>query len=123
MSQTILSLKDVTIYQEGNAILSNVNLDVKHGDFLYIIGKTGSGKSSLMKTLYADLDLNNGEGTIVDYDLRTLKESDIPYLRRKLGIVFQDFKLLPDRTVHDNLEFVLRATGWSEKEEIQVKIE
>ena len=123
MSQTILSLKDVTIYQEGNAILSNVNLDVKHGDFLYIIGKTGSGKSSLMKTLYADLDLNNGEGTIVDYDLRTLKESDIPYLRRKLGIVFQDFKLLPDRNVHDNLEFVLRATGWSEKEEIQVKIE
>ena len=123
MSQTILSLKDVTIYQEGNAILSNVNLDVKHGDFLYIIGKTGSGKSSLMKTLYADLDLNNGEGTIVDYDLRTLKENDIPYLRRKLGVVFQDFKLLPDRTVHDNLEFVLRATGWSEKEEIQVKIE
>jgi len=123
MSQTILSLKDVTIFQEGNAILSNVNLDVKHGDFLYIIGKTGSGKSSLMKTLYADLDLNNGEGTIVDYDLRTLKEKDIPYLRRKLGIVFQDFKLLPDRNVHDNLEFVLRATGWSEKEEIQVKIE
>lgn len=123
MSQTILSLKDVTIFQEGNAILSNVNLDVKHGDFLYIIGKTGSGKSSLMKTLYADLDLNNGEGTIVDYDLRTLKESDIPYLRRKLGIVFQDFKLLPDRNIHDNLEFVLRATGWSEKEEIQVKIE
>jgi len=123
MSETILSLKDVTIFQESNAILSNVNLDVKHGDFLYIIGKTGSGKSSLMKTLYADLDLTNGEGTIVDYDLRTLKESDIPYLRRKLGIVFQDFKLLPDRNVHDNLEFVLRATGWSEKEEIQVKIE
>lgn len=123
MSQTILSLKEVTIFQEGNAILSNVNLEVKHGDFLYIIGKTGSGKSSLMKTLYADLDLNNGEGTIVDYNLRTLKENDIPYLRRKLGIVFQDFKLLPDRTVHDNLEFVLRATGWSEKEEIQVKIE
>lgn len=123
MSQTILSLKDVTIFQEGNAILSNVNLDVKHGDFLYIIGKTGSGKSSLMKTLYADLDLNNGEGTIVDYDLRTLQEKDIPYLRRKLGIVFQDFKLLPDRNIHDNLEFVLRATGWSEKEEMQVKIE
>ncbi|MEW5675999.1 ATP-binding cassette domain-containing protein [Flavobacterium enshiense] len=123
MSQTILSLKEVTIFQEGNAILSNVNLDIKQGDFLYIIGKTGSGKSSLMKTLYADLDLTNGEGTIVDYDLKTLKENDIPYLRRKLGIVFQDFKLLPDRNVHDNLEFVLRATGWSEKEEIQVKIE
>ncbi|MGX7668391.1 cell division ATP-binding protein FtsE [Flavobacterium pedocola] len=123
MSQTILSLKDVTIFQEGNAILSNVNLDIKHGDFLYIIGKTGSGKSSLMKTLYADLDLTNGEGTIVDYDLRTLKENDIPFLRRKLGIVFQDFKLLPDRNVHDNLEFVLQATGWSEKEEMQTKIE
>jgi len=123
MSQTILSLKDVTIYQEHNAILANVNLDVKHGEFLYVIGKTGSGKSSFMKTLYADLPLTEGEGTIVDYDLNTLKESDIPYLRRKLGVVFQDFKLLPDRNVHDNLEFVLRATGWIEKEEMQVKIE
>jgi len=123
MSQTILSLKDVTIYQEHNAILSNVNLDVKSGDFIYVIGKTGSGKSSLMKTLYADLDLTEGEGTIVDYNLNTLKENDIPYLRRKLGVVFQDFKLLPDRNVHDNLEFVLRATGWAEKEEMQVKIE
>lgn len=88
MSQTILSLKDVTIYQERNPILSNVNLDVKSGDFIYVIGKTGSGKSSLMKTLYADLDLTEGEGTIVDYNLNTLKESDIPYLRRKLGVVF-----------------------------------
>ncbi|CAM3522103.1 ABC transporter-like protein [Flavobacterium saliperosum S13] len=123
MSQTILSLKDVTIYQENNPILSNVNLDVKSGDFIYVIGKTGSGKSSLMKTLYADLDLTEGEGTIVDYNLNTLKENDIPYLRRKLGVVFQDFKLLPDRNVHDNLEFVLRATGWAEKEEMQVKIE
>ncbi|MCG2610998.1 ATP-binding cassette domain-containing protein [Flavobacterium sp. SM15] len=123
MSQTILSLKNVTIFQDGNAVLSNINLDVKHGEFLYVIGKTGSGKSSFMKTLYADLDLASGEGTIVDYNLNTLKESDIPYLRRKLGVVFQDFKLLPDRNVHDNLEFVLRATGWSEKEEIQVKIE
>lgn len=123
MSQTILSLKEVTIFQDGNAVLSNINLDVKHGEFLYVIGKTGSGKSSFMKTLYADLDLATGEGTIVDYNLNTLKENDIPYLRRKLGVVFQDFKLLPDRNVHDNLEFVLRATGWSEKEEIQVKIE
>ncbi|ESU22448.1 cell-division ATP-binding protein [Flavobacterium enshiense DK69] len=123
MSQTILSLKNATIYQEHNAILTNVNLDVKHGEFIYVIGKTGSGKSSFMKTLYADLSLTEGTGTIVDYDLTSLKESDIPYLRRKLGIVFQDFKLLPDRNVHDNLEFVLRATGWSEKEEIQNKIE
>ncbi|UOK41254.1 MULTISPECIES: cell division ATP-binding protein FtsE [Flavobacterium] len=123
MSQTILSLKNVTIYQEHNAILTNVNLDVKHGEFLYVIGKTGSGKSSFMKTLYADLSLTEGTGTIVDYDLTSLKENDIPFLRRKLGIVFQDFKLLPDRNVHDNLEFVLKATGWTEKEEIQHKIE
>ncbi|THF51458.1 ATP-binding cassette domain-containing protein [Flavobacterium supellecticarium] len=123
MSQTILSLTDVTIYQENNAVLTHVNLEVKNGDFIYIIGKTGSGKSSFMKTLYADLPLTEGEGTIVDYDLKTLKEKDIPYLRRKLGIVFQDFKLLPDRNVHDNLEFVLKATGWAEKEEMQVQIE
>ncbi|HRB70247.1 ATP-binding cassette domain-containing protein [Flavobacterium sp. WV_118_3] len=123
MSQTILSLTDVTIYQENNAVLAHVNLEVKNGDFIYIIGKTGSGKSSFMKTLYADLPLTEGEGTIVDYDLKTLKEKDIPYLRRKLGIVFQDFKLLPDRNVHDNLEFVLKATGWAEKEEMQVQIE
>ncbi|HRB72603.1 MULTISPECIES: ATP-binding cassette domain-containing protein [Flavobacterium] len=123
MSQTILSLKDVTIYQENNVVLANVNLDVKNGDFIYIIGKTGSGKSSFMKTLYADLPLTEGEGTIVDYDLKTLKEKDIPYLRRKLGIVFQDFKLLPDRNVFDNLEFVLKATGWIEKEEMRVQID
>ena len=123
MSQTILSLKDVTIYQENNVVLANVNLDVKNGDFIYIIGKTGSGKSSFMKTLYADLPLTEGEGTIVDYDLKTLKEKDIPFLRRKLGIVFQDFKLLPDRNVFDNLEFVLKATGWIEKEEMRVQID
>ncbi|MEO4004665.1 MULTISPECIES: ATP-binding cassette domain-containing protein [unclassified Flavobacterium] len=123
MSQTILSLTDVTIYQENNAVLTHVNLEVKNGDFIYIIGKTGSGKSSFMKTLYADLPLTEGEGTIVDYDLKALKEKEIPYLRRKLGIVFQDFKLLPDRNVHDNLEFVLKATGWAEKEEMQVQIE
>ncbi|UUC45470.1 cell division ATP-binding protein FtsE [Flavobacterium cerinum] len=123
MSQTILSLTDVTIYQENNAVLSHINLEVKNGEFIYIIGKTGSGKSSFMKTLYADLPLTEGEGTIVDYDLKALKEKDIPYLRRKLGIVFQDFKLLPDRNVHDNLEFVLKATGWAEKEEMQVQIE
>lgn len=123
MSQTILSLTDVTIYQENNAVLAHVNLEVKNGEFIYIIGKTGSGKSSFMKTLYADLPLTEGEGTIVDHDLKTLKEKDIPYLRRKLGIVFQDFKLLPDRNVHDNLEFVLKATGWGEKAEMQVQID
>ncbi|KFF19086.1 cell division ATP-binding protein FtsE [Flavobacterium hydatis] len=123
MSQTVLSLKDVTIYQEGRKILSHVNLEVKHGEFLYIIGKTGSGKSSFMKTLYGDLPLSEGEGHIVDFDLATLKESEIPYLRRKIGIVFQDFKLLPDRTVKDNMLFVLKATGWVDKEGMERKID
>ncbi|UGS24365.1 cell division ATP-binding protein FtsE [Flavobacterium channae] len=123
MSQSVLSLKNVNIYQDKNPVLTDVNLDVNHGEFLYLIGRTGSGKSSFLKTLYADLKLQDGEGSIVDYDLRTLKESDIPYLRRKLGVVFQDFKLLSDRSVKENLLFVLKATGWSEKEEMDVKIE
>ncbi len=123
MSQTVLSLKDVAIYQEGKNILSHVNLEVKHGEFIYIIGKTGSGKSSFMKTLYGDLPLTEGEGHIVDFDLATLKENDIPYLRRKIGIVFQDFKLLPDRTVNDNMLFVLKATGWTDKEGMERKID
>jgi cell division transport system ATP-binding protein len=123
MSQPVLSLKNVTIYQENKVILSQVNLDVNHGEFLYIIGKTGSGKSSFMKTLYGDLPLTEGEGHIVEFDLAKLQEKDIPYLRRKLGVVFQDFKLLSDRSVKENLLFVLKATGWTEKEEMDVKIE
>lgn len=123
MSELVLSLKDVSIYQEDRVILSNVNLDVKHGEFIYIIGKTGTGKSSLIKTLYADLPLTTGDGHIVGYDLVNLKEKDIPYLRRKIGIVFQDFQLLPDRNVTDNMLFVLRATGWTDKNEMQDKIE
>ena len=123
MSETILSLQNVSINQENNRVLSNVNLEVKRGEFLYLIGKTGAGKSSFLKTLYGDLALTDGEGSIVDYDLRKLKEKDIPYLRRKLGVVFQDFKLLPDRNIHDNLLFVLKATGWKEKAEMNLKIE
>lgn len=123
MSKTILSLQDVTIYQEGNKILSNVNLNVNPGEFLYIIGKTGTGKSSFMKTLYADLPLTDGEGTIVDYDLNGLIDDDIPFLRRKIGIVFQDFKLLPDRSVNENMLFVLKATGWTDADEMQDKID
>lgn len=123
MSKTILSLQDVTIYQEGNKILSNVNLSVNPGEFLYIIGKTGTGKSSFMKTLYADLPLTDGEGTIVDYDLNGLIDDDIPFLRRKIGIVFQDFKLLPDRSVNENMLFVLKATGWTDADDMQDKID
>lgn len=123
MSTTIASLKNVNIFQEQNMVLKNISLEVNRGDFIYVIGKTGSGKSSFMKTLYADLPLTEGEGSIVDFDLAKLKEKDIPYLRRKIGIVFQDFKLLPDRSIFDNLEFVLKATGWKEKAEMKQKID
>ena len=123
MSQSILSLRNATIYQEGRVILSDVNLEVKKGEFIYVIGKTGSGKSSLLKTLYADLELKDGAGHIVDFDLATLKEDDIPFLRRKIGIVFQDFKLLPDRSVKDNMLFVLKATGWTDTPEMLQKID
>ncbi|WP_395053948.1 cell division ATP-binding protein FtsE [Flavobacterium sp.] len=123
MSQLVLSLQNVTIYQENKVILSQVNLEVNHGEFIYIIGKTGSGKSSFMKTLYGDLPLTEGEGHIVEFDLATLKESEIPYLRRKIGIVFQDFQLLPDRNVSNNMLFVLKATGWTVAEEMQQKID
>jgi len=123
MSESVLSLKNVSIYQSNKVILSNINLEVKHGEFIYIIGKTGSGKSSLIKMLYGDLPLTTGDGHIVEYDLVNLKEKEIPYLRRKIGIVFQDFQLLPDRNVSENMLFVLKATGWTEKEEMQNKID
>jgi len=123
MNQPILFLRNTNIYQEKNLILQDVNIEVNKGEFIYLIGKTGSGKSSFMKTLYADLPLVEGQGNIVDFDLAKLKQKNIPYLRRKIGVVFQDFKLLPDRTVYKNLEFVLKATGWKDKDEIKLKIE
>jgi cell division transport system ATP-binding protein len=122
MEKKVLQLENAAIYQRDNLVLSNVNLTLNKGDFYYMIGKTGSGKSSLMKTLYGDLQLKKGNGTIVDFDLKKLKEKEIPFLRRKIGIVFQDFKLLNDRTVFENLEFVLKATGWKDKQEIKTKI-
>jgi cell division transport system ATP-binding protein len=123
MSNTVLYLKDAAIYQRETLILSEVNIEIEKGEFVYLIGKTGTGKSSFMKTLYGDLPLTEGEGSIVDYDLRTLREKDIPFLRRKLGVVFQDFKLLNDRNVNDNLLFVLKATGWKDKAAMDAKIE
>jgi len=121
--QTILHLKDASIYQGDSLVLSDVNVEVNKGDFVYLIGKTGTGKSSFMKTLYGDLPLLEGDGHVVDYDLKTLKEKDIPFLRRKLGVVFQDFKLLTDRTVNENLMFVLKATGWKDKQAMNTRIE
>lgn len=123
MAEAILSLQNASINQENNCVIKNVNLEVKRGEFLYLIGKTGAGKSSFLKTLYGDLALTEGEGSIVAYDLRHLKEKEIPYLRRKLGVVFQDFKLLSDRSIYDNLLFVLKATGWKEKAEMDLKID
>ena len=123
MSNTVLYLKDAAIYQRETLILSEVNIEIEKGEFVYLIGKTGTGKSSFMKTLYGDLPLTEGEGHIVDYDLRSLREKDIPFLRRKLGVVFQDFKLLNDRNVNENLLFVLKATGWKDKPAMDSKIE
>ncbi len=113
----ILSLRNADIYQGDHLILSQVSLEMNKGDFIYLIGATGSGKSSLLKTLYADLPLTVGEGEFVGYDLRNLLDKDIPFLRRNLGIVFQDFQLLMDRSVFDNLDFVLQATGQHAKSE------
>jgi cell division transport system ATP-binding protein len=120
--ETVLELKNVSIFQKDSLVLNDVSLEVKKGEFVYLIGKTGSGKSSFMKTLYGDLPLQQGDGSIVDFDLAKLREKDIPFLRRKLGIVFQDYKLLPDRTINKNLKFVLKATGWKDAVKMDVQI-
>ncbi|MBL0328531.1 MAG: ATP-binding cassette domain-containing protein [Bacteroidetes bacterium] len=120
---TIISLHNVSIFQKYNLVLANVNISIDKGEFVYLIGKTGSGKSSLLKTLYADLDLIEGSGTVAGFDLAIIKRKEIPFLRRKLGIVFQDFQLLTDRSVNDNLMFVLKATGWKDKLAMQKRIQ
>ena len=122
MSSSILKLNEVSIIQENKKVLTEVNIEIGNGDFVYLIGRTGSGKTSLIKTLYADLKLQFGTGSIVGIELKKLKEEEIPLLRRKLGIVFQDFKLLSDRSVSENLKFVLKATGWEDESKINSRI-
>ncbi|CAG0951640.1 MAG: ATP-binding cassette domain-containing protein [Bacteroidetes bacterium] len=119
MSDTIISLSDVRIFQDTNLILYEVNIEIKKGEFIYLIGKTGSGKSSFLKTLYGELSLKEGNGSVCGFELFKLKRKNIPYLRRKIGIVFQDFQLLTDRSVEENLFFVLKATGWKDKAKIK----
>ncbi|RPH34177.1 MAG: ATP-binding cassette domain-containing protein [Bacteroidales bacterium] len=119
---TIIEITNASLYQDEQLILSDVNFAIDKGEFVYIIGKVGSGKSSLIKTITAEIDLAEGEGVVADFNLRTIKRNQIPFLRRKIGTVFQDFQLLPDRSIFDNLLFVLRATGWKNKAEIEQRI-
>jgi cell division transport system ATP-binding protein len=121
--EIVIELKHVDVHQGNNAVLRDVNLTIHSGEFIYLIGRTGSGKSSLLKTLYGALPMKTGEGTCCGFDLRKLKTREIPYLRRKLGIVFQDFELLTDRSVYDNLEFVLKATGWTDRKAMESRIQ
>jgi len=122
MAETIIELRHADIFQGDNLILQDVNLTVNKGEFAYLVGKTGTGKSSLLKTLYGELPLRKGEGTVVGYSLSGLDWKKIPYLRRNLGVVFQDFQLLTDRNVNDNLKFVLRATGWKDEKMMDEKV-
>jgi cell division transport system ATP-binding protein len=121
IGNTIIKLKGVDIFQQAHHVLANVNLHVDKGDFVWLIGQTGSGKSSLLKVVYGDLAISTGDGYACGYDLNHIKQKDIPFLRRKLGIVFQDFQLLTDRSVEQNLQFVMRATGWTDKKLIADK--
>ena len=122
MSQSIIELKNVNIYQRESIILSDVNITVEKGEFVYLVGKTGTGKSSLLKTLYGDLELREGTGTVAGHNLREITWKTVPFLRRNLGVVFQDFQLLTDRNVNDNLKFVLKATGWKDEKLMDEKI-
>ena len=121
-TKSIISLENAQIYQRNHLILKDVSFKINTGEFVYLIGKTGSGKSSLLKTLYGDLHLMDGRANIVNYDLRKLKEKDIPFLRRKIGIIFQDFQLLEDRNIAENLLFVMHATDWKNSKKIQKRL-
>ncbi|MBC7650782.1 MAG: ATP-binding cassette domain-containing protein [Deinococcales bacterium] len=122
MAETVISLQNVNIFQGSNLILQDVNFKIEKGEFVYLVGKTGTGKSSLLKTLYGELTLTQGEASVVGFDLRKMDWKKVPFLRRNLGVVFQDFQLLTDRNVHENLKFVLQATGWKDERLIEEKI-
>jgi len=122
MAEPIIDVRNANIYQGENLVLQDVNLTVNKGEFVYLVGKTGTGKSSLLKTLYGELSLKEGEATVAGYNLRQLTWKTVPYLRRTLGVVFQDFQLLTDRNVNENLKFVLRATGWKDDKLMNEKI-
>lgn len=123
MSDVVLEISNANIYQGESLILSDVNIQVSRSEFVYLVGKTGTGKSSLLKTLYGELPLKNGTAMVAGFDLKDLTWKTVPFLRRNIGIVFQDFQLLTDRNVHDNLKFVLNATGWNNNKEIEDKID
>ena len=122
VGNSVIKLSNVDIFQQKHLVLSSVNLHVDKGEFVYLIGQTGSGKSSLLKIIYGDLHVQNGDGHAVGYELKKLKENDVPFMRRKLGIIFQDFQLLTDRSIEQNLAFVLKATGWKDKNLIDERI-
>jgi cell division transport system ATP-binding protein len=123
MSEIVVQLENVNIYQSGNLILQDVNFTVQKGEFVYLVGKTGTGKSSLLKSLYGEVSITEGKGMVVGYDLKDMDWKKLPFLRRNLGVVFQDFQLLTDRNVHENLRFVLKATGWEDERLVERKIE
>ncbi len=123
MDKAIILLEGVNLHQEERLIFENINLSIRPGDFIYLVGETGSGKSSLVKSLYAEIKISTGNISVAEYNLNSIQKNEIPSLRRNLGVVFQDFQLLSDRSLNDNLEFVLKATGWNKKKEISKRIE
>lgn len=122
MMNNVINLENIDVYQQKHLVLTNVNLKIKAGEFVFLIGQTGSGKSSLLKIIYGDLHISNGDGQVAGFDLKKLAAKDVPFLRRKLGIVFQDFQLLTDRTIEQNLEFVMKATGWKDQKLISERL-
>ena len=122
MSNYVIDLENIDVYQQKHLVLTNVNLKISPGEFVFLIGQTGSGKSSLLKIIYGDLHIANGDGQVAGFDLKKLTTKDVPFLRRKLGIVFQDFQLLTDRTIEQNLEFVMKATGWKDQKLISERL-